>query len=107
MADRGIGNSPNLLKAIENLGMFWMMRVSKGVRMWLAMSAAHLWMLSLGAAVCRSQKLRRQAVGRKWNVVNVFRLGLALFQLRLQTGGRIPCALCLPTNLKAAKNASQ
>ena len=29
---RGIGNSPNLLKAIESLGMFYMMRVSKGVR---------------------------------------------------------------------------
>ena len=32
MADRGIGTSPNLLKAIEGLGMHYMMRVSKIVR---------------------------------------------------------------------------
>ena len=32
MADRGIGTSPNLLKAIEGLGMRCMMRVSKIVR---------------------------------------------------------------------------
>ena len=32
MADRGIGTSPNLLKAIEGLGMHCMMRVSKIVR---------------------------------------------------------------------------
>ena len=197
MADRGIGNSPNLLKAIEGLGMHYLMRVSKGVRvmmddkdifpfrsltvepgkswrrkakafrkagwvecvhedghdepwflvtnhphmegrkygmrmweelmfrdcktggwqwqksrvwdpdragvLWLVMSAAYLWMLSLGAAVCGSEELRRRTVGRKWSVVNVFRLGLALFQLRLRTSGPIPCELNLPTNLRAAK----
>ena len=32
MADRGIGTSPNLLKAIEGLGMHYLMRVSRGVR---------------------------------------------------------------------------
>ena len=32
MADRGIGTSPNLLKAIEGLGMLCMTRVAKGVR---------------------------------------------------------------------------
>ena len=32
MADRGIGTSPNLLKAIEGLGMHYMMRVSRIVR---------------------------------------------------------------------------
>ena len=32
MADRGIGNSPDLLRAIESLGMRCMMRVSKAVR---------------------------------------------------------------------------
>ena len=32
MADRGIGTSPNLLNAIEGLGMRCMMRVSKIVR---------------------------------------------------------------------------
>ena len=69
----------------------------------LAMSAAHLWMLSLGARVCGSEELRRQTVGRKWSVASVFRLGLALFQLRLRTGGQIPRALNLPTNPKAAK----
>ena len=75
--------------------------------LWLAMSAAYLWMLSLGASVCRSEKLRRRAVGRKWRVVSAFRLGLALFQLRLRTSGRIPCALSLPTNPRAAKKRKQ
>ena len=32
VADRGIGNSPALLSAIENLGMFYLMRVTKRVR---------------------------------------------------------------------------
>ena len=71
--------------------------------LWLVMSAAYVWMLSLGAAVCRSESLRKKAVGRKWRVVNVFRLGLELFQRCLRTRERIPCALSLPTNLKAAK----
>ena len=71
--------------------------------LWLVMSAAYVWMPSLGAMVCGSRKLRRQTVGRKWRVVNVFRLGPALFQRRLRTSGRIPCELSLPTNLRAAK----
>ena len=73
--------------------------------LWLVMSAAHGWMLSLGAAVCRSKKLQRRTVGREWNVVNVFRLGLTLFQLRLRTSRQIPRELSLPTNPRAAKKA--
>ena len=201
MADRGIGTSPNLLKAIEGLGMHYMMRVSKIVRvmmddetefpfksltvepgkswrakakafknagwiecwaecvhgdghdepwylvtnyphirgrkygmrmweeltfrdyksggwqwqksrvwkperadmLWLAMSAAYVWMLSLGAKVCLSPKIQRVAVGRNVNGVNVFRLGLILFQNRLSERRRIPYALNLPTGLRAAK----
>ena len=35
-ADRGIGNSPQLLRAIEDLGWHYLVRVSKGVRLKLA-----------------------------------------------------------------------
>ena len=35
-ADRGIGNSPKLLGAIEDLGWYYLVRVSKGVRVKLA-----------------------------------------------------------------------
>ena len=201
MADRGIGTSPNLLKAIEGLGMRYMMRVSKIVRvmmddetvfpfksltvepgkswrakakasknagwiecwvecvhgqghdepwclvtnypqmrgikyemrmwdeltfrdyksggwqwqksrvwnperadmLWLAMSAAYVWMLSLGAKVCLSPKIHRAAVGGDSDSVNVFMLGLILFQNWLWNRRRIPCALKLPTRLRSAK----
>ena len=32
VADRGIGNSPSLIREIEGLGMFYLMRVTKKVR---------------------------------------------------------------------------
>ena len=60
--------------------------------------------LSLGAKVCLSPKIHRAvAVGRNVNGANVFRLGLPLFQNRLSERRRIPCALKLPTGLRAAK----
>ena len=42
MADRGIGTSPNLLKAIEGLCMRCMMRVSKIFRVMMDDPFAHL-----------------------------------------------------------------
>ena len=69
----------------------------------LAMSATYARMLSLGAKVCLSPKIQRVAVGRNVNGVNVFRLGLPLFQNRLSERRRIPYALKLPTGLRAAK----
>ena len=71
--------------------------------LWLAMSAAYVWMLSLGAKVCLPPKIQRVAVGRNVNGVNVFSLGLILFQNRLWNRRRIPYALKLPTGLRAAK----
>ena len=71
--------------------------------LWLAMSAAYVWTLSLGAKVCLSPKIHRAAVGGNVNGVNVFRLGLILFQNWLWNRLRIPCALKLPTGLRAAK----
>ena len=71
--------------------------------LWLAMSAAYVWMLSLGAKVCLSPKIHRAAVGGNPDSVNVFMLGLILFQNRLWNRRRIPCALKLPTGLRAAK----
>ena len=70
--------------------------------LWLVMSLAHVWMLSLGATVCRSPDLRKRVIGRKWKVTSVFRQGLAMFQRCLLAGETIPCALSLPTNLRAA-----
>ena len=65
--------------------------------LWLAMSAAYARMLSLGAKVCLSPKIHRAAVGGNPDAVNVFSLGLLLFQNRLWNRRRIPCALKLPT----------
>ena len=62
-------------------------------------------MLSLGAKVCLSQKIHRAAVGGNPNSVNVFMLGLPLFQNRLGNRRRIPCALKLHTGLRSAKKA--
>ena len=58
--------------------------------LWLVMSAAYVWMLSLGARVCRSESLRKNVVGRKWRVVNVFRLGLELFSALPSDAGANP-----------------
>ena len=72
--------------------------------LWLAMSAAYARMLSLGAKVCLSPKIQRAvAVCKNVNGVNAFRLGLPLFQNLLSERRRIPCALKLPTGLRAAK----
>ena len=71
--------------------------------LWLAMSAAYARMLSLGAKVWLSPKIQRAAVGGDPDSVNVFSLGLILFQNRLWNRRRIPCALKLPTGLRAAK----
>ena len=71
--------------------------------LWLATSAAYARMLSLGAKVCLSLKIHRAAVGGNPDSVNVFMLGLILFQNRLWNRRRIPCALKLPTGLRAAK----
>ena len=201
MADRGIGNSPDLLRAIEGLGMHYMMRVTKAVRvmmedetefpfksltvepgkswrkkarafknagwiecwaecvhgeghdepwylvtnyphirgrkygmrmweelmfrdcksggwqwqksrvwnperanmLWLVMSAAYVWMLSLGAKVRLSPKIHREVVGGKPGDVSVFTLGLLLFHNLLEARRKIPCALNLPTGLRSAK----
>ena len=65
--------------------------------LWLAMSAAYVWMLSLGAKVCLSPKIHRAAVGGNPDSVNVFMIGLILFQNRLWDRRRIPCALKLQT----------
>ena len=70
--------------------------------LWLAMSAAYARMLSLGAKVCLSPKIQRAAAGGNPDSVNVFMLGLILFQNRLWNRRRIPCALKLPTGLRAA-----
>ena len=71
--------------------------------LWLAMSAAYARMLSLGAKVCLSPEIHRAAVDGNPDSVNVFSLGLILFQNRLWNRRRIPCALKLPTGLRAAK----
>ena len=71
--------------------------------LWLATSAAYARMLSLGAKVCLSPKIHRAAVGKNVNGVNVFMLGLILFQNWLWNRRRIPCALKSPTGLRAAK----
>ena len=71
--------------------------------LWLAMSAACVRMPSLGAKVCLSPKIHRAAVGGNPDGVNAFMLGLILFQNRLWNRRRIPCALKLPTGLRAAK----
>ena len=73
--------------------------------LWLEMSAAYVWTLSLGANVCLSPKIQRAAVCGDSDAVNVFMLGLFLFQNRLRNRRRIPCALKLPTGLRAAKKA--
>ena len=73
--------------------------------LWLAMSAAYVWTLSIGAKVCLSPKIHRAAVGKNVNGVNVFRRGLPPFQNRLWNRRRIPRALKLPTGLRAAKKA--
>ena len=69
--------------------------------LWLAMSAAYVWMLSLGAKVCLSPKIQRVAVGRNVNGVNVFRLGLILFHARRL--GRVcrgcPARVITPANV--------
>ena len=71
--------------------------------LWLAMSEAYARMLSLGAKVCLSPKIQRAAIGKNVNGVNVFRRRLPPFQNRLWNRQRIPCALKLPTGLRAAK----
>ena len=71
--------------------------------LWLAMSAAYARMLSLGAEVCLSPKIHRAVVGGNPDRANVFGLGLILFQNWLWNRRRIPCALKLPTGLRAAK----
>ena len=75
--------------------------------LWLAMSVAYARMLSLGAKVCLSPKIHRAAVGGNPDSVNVFMLGLILFQDWLWNRRRIPCALKLPTGLRAAKSVVQ
>ena len=75
--------------------------------LWLAMSAAYARMLSLGAKVCLSPKIHRAAVGGNPDSVNMFSLGLILFQNRLWNCRRIPCALKLSTGLRAAKKGSK
>ena len=69
----------------------------------LAMSSAYVWMLSLGAKVCLSPKIRRAVAGGKPGSVNALRFGPPLFQNRLWARRRIQCALNLPTGLRAAK----
>ena len=71
--------------------------------LWLAMSAAYVWMLSLGAKVCLSPKIHRAVVGGKPGGVNVFNIGLLLFRNWLGARRRIPCALNLPTGLRVAE----
>ena len=75
--------------------------------LWIAMSAAYVWMLSLGAKVCQSPKIHRTVVGGEPGDVNVFTnvftLGLLLFHNRLEARRRIPCALNLPTGLRSAE----
>ena len=71
--------------------------------LWLAMSAAHVWMLSLGANVRLSPEIHRAMVGGEPGDVNVFKLGLLLFQNWLEARRRIQCALNLPTGLRSAE----
>ena len=71
--------------------------------LWLAVSAAYVWTLSIGAKVCLSPKIHRAAVCKNVNGVNVFRRGLPPFQNRLWNRRRIPRALKLTTGLRAAK----
>ena len=71
--------------------------------LWLAMSAAYVRMMSLGAKVRRSPKIHRAVVGGKAGDVNVFMLGLLPFQNRLEARRRILCALSLPTGLRPAE----
>ena len=65
--------------------------------LWLAMSAAYARMLSLGAKVCLSPKIQRAAAGGNPDSVNLFMLGLILFQDWLWNRRRIRCALKSPT----------
>ena len=71
--------------------------------LWLVMSAAHVWMPSLGAKVRLSPKIHREAVGGKPGDASVFTLGLPLFKNRLGARRRIPCALNSPTGLRLAE----
>ena len=71
--------------------------------LWLAMSAAYVWMLSLGAKVRLSPEIHRAVVGGELGYVNVFTLGLPLFHNRLEARRRIPCELNLPTGLRSAE----
>ena len=71
--------------------------------LWLVMSAAHVWMLSLGAKARLSPKIHRAVVGGEPGDVNVFKLGLLLFHNRLEARRRIQCALSLPTGLRSAE----
>ena len=71
--------------------------------LWLAMPAAYARMPSLGAKVCLSPEIHCAVVGGNPDSVNVFSLGLILFQNWLWNRRRIPCALKLPTGLRAAE----
>ena len=50
--------------------------------LWLAVSAAYVWLLSLEAKVCLSPKIQRLAAGGKSDGINVFALGPPPFQNR-------------------------
>lgn len=90
VADRGIGNSPNLLAAIENLGMRYLMRVTKKVRV----------MMENGAVAPFDEV--RETLGKSWRIKGkafkkagwVEALGGALMGLRPRRaaafGGELP-----------------
>ena len=71
----------------------------------LATSAAYARMPSRGANVRRSPKIQRLTVGGKSDGVNVFILGLILFQNRLWKSSANPMRAELPTGLRTAKKA--
>ena len=75
--------------------------------LWLAMSAAYARMLNLGAKVCLSPKIHRAAGGGNPDGVNVFRLGLILFQNRLWNRQRIPCAAEIADRIEGGEKSAR
>ena len=70
-------------------------RPERANRLWLAMSLAYVWMVSLGVAAFGSDRAVKEVAGGRARAARsaLFQLGLDMFHLCLEMGRSVSCAL--------------